>query len=131
MSLIEAQVRATIAVTDMSTAREFYEGVLGLKPLDGDDGMDGVRIYRCAENSLLQVYASEHAGGVTATAASWSTPDFEPVIEELRSRGVAFEPSEDPAADKDGVHTFGEHKVAWFKDPDGNTIAVDNGRSPS
>ena len=34
MSLSEAQVRATIAVTDMSTAREFYEGVLADEPRD-------------------------------------------------------------------------------------------------
>jgi catechol 2,3-dioxygenase-like lactoylglutathione lyase family enzyme len=131
MSLSEAQVRATVAVSDMRVATEFYEAVLGLTPLDGNAGMESVRIYRCGEGSLLQVYASQHAGSATATVASWSTADFESVLEELRSRGVLFEASEAPEADQRGIHTFGAHKVAWLKDPDGNTIAIDNGEGPS
>ncbi len=69
MSLVNAQVRATVAVSDMSKAVEFYEGTLGLSPQDVD-GMSEVRIYPCGEGSLLQVYASEHAGTATATVAS-------------------------------------------------------------
>jgi catechol 2,3-dioxygenase-like lactoylglutathione lyase family enzyme len=129
MSLSNAQVRATVAVSDMSRAKEFYEGTLGLVPLG--DGMDEVRIYPCGAGSLVQVYASEHAGTATATVASWSTPDFESMVEELSAKGVAFESSGGPQTDEKGVHTFGEHKVVWFSDPDGNTIAVDNGGVPS
>ena len=130
MSLLNAQVRATVAVSDIAQAAEFYETTLGLSP-HPTEGMDEVRIYPCAEGSLLQVYASEHAGTATATVASWSTPDFEPVIEELGAKGVSFERYAPHAADENGVHTFGEHKVVWFGDPDGNTLAVDNGGLPS
>ena len=130
MSLSNAQVRATVAVSDISKAVEFYEGALGLTPLGGD-GMADVRIYPCGSGSLLQVYASDHAGTTTATVASWSADDFESVVEELRAKGVTFETYGEPATDRDGVHTYGEHQVAWFKDPDGNTLAVDNGRVPS
>ena len=52
-------------------------------------------------------------------------------IGELRAKGVTFETYGEPATDDDGIHTFGDHKVAWFKDPDGNTLAVDNGGLPS
>jgi len=93
--------------------------------------MDHVRIYAWGAGSLLQVYASEHAGTATATVASWSTEAFESVIDTLAGKGVTFEHQSDPATDERGVHTFGEHKVVWLKDPDGNTIAVDNGRAPS
>lgn len=130
MSLSNAQVRATIAVSDMSIATEFYEGVLGLTPF-GDDAMEHVRIYPCGSGSLLQVYATEHAGTATATVASWSTDDFTSVVDELAAKGVTFESYGDPATDEKGVHTFGAHQVVWFRDPDGNTIAVDNGREPS
>jgi len=130
MSLSNAQVRATVAVSDITKAAEFYEGTLGLSPM-GDDGMSHVRIYPCGSGSFLQVYASEHAGTPTATVASWSTTDFESVIDDLSAKGVIFESQGDPSTDERGVHTFGEHRVAWFKDPDGNTIAVDNGREPS
>ncbi|MDQ3677096.1 MAG: VOC family protein [Actinomycetota bacterium] len=130
MSLSDAQVRATVAVSDIGRAAEFYERTLGLTPLS-DDGMDGVRIYRCGSGSLLQVYTSEHAGTATATVASWSVDDLESVVDDLRAKGVAFETYGAPATDERGVHTYGEHRVVWFKDPDGNTLAVDNGREPS
>jgi catechol 2,3-dioxygenase-like lactoylglutathione lyase family enzyme len=129
MSLSDSQVRATVAVSDIDRAADFYEGTLGLTPLEG--GMDPVRIYRCGAGSLLQVYASEHAGTSTATVASWSADDFDGVVDGLRGQGVRFESLGDPSTGEDGVHTFGEHRVAWFKDPDGNTLAVDNGREPS
>jgi catechol 2,3-dioxygenase-like lactoylglutathione lyase family enzyme len=130
MSLQDAQVRATVAVSDLDRAAEFYEGTLGLSPV-GDEGMARVKIYSCAEGSLLQVYESEHAGTATATVASWSATDFEPLVDELKTKGVTFESQYEPATDERGVHAFGEHRVVWFKDPDGNTIAVDNGREPS
>jgi catechol 2,3-dioxygenase-like lactoylglutathione lyase family enzyme len=130
MSLSNAQVRATVAVSDISRAAEFYEGTLGLSPL-GEGGIEHVWIYACGEGSLLQVYASEHAGTATATVASWTAVDFKSVVDELSAKGVRFQASGEPASDERGVHTFGEHKVAWFVDPDGNTIAIDNGGAPS
>ena len=130
MSLSEEQVRATVAVCDIGRAAEFYEGTLGLTGLDGD-GMGDVRIYACGSGSVLQVYASEHAGTTSATVASWSAGDFDSVVDELRAKGVTFETYGEPATDEKGVHTYGAHKVVWFKDPDGNTIAVDNGGVPS
>jgi catechol 2,3-dioxygenase-like lactoylglutathione lyase family enzyme len=130
MSLSGAQVRATVAVSDINRAEDFYERVLGLSP-QPDGGMEEVRIYPCAEGTQLQVYASEHAGTTTATVASWSTPDFESVVEELSANGVRFERYAAPASDDRGVHTFGAHKVVWLRDPDGNTLAVDNGGVPS
>ena len=130
MSLSNAQVRATVAVSDLPRAVEFYEGKLGLSP-QGDDAMGHVRIYPCGNGSLLQVYASEHAGTATATVASWTATDFDSVVDDLGAKGVSFEALGDPATDDRGVHTYGEHRVAWFKDPDGNTIAIDNGGMPS
>jgi catechol 2,3-dioxygenase-like lactoylglutathione lyase family enzyme len=124
MSLTNDQVRATVAVSDMGRAKEFYEGKLGLTPLEG--GPDMVSIYPCGGGSQLQVYVSEHAGGNAATAASWTASDFDGVIGDLRSKGVTFETYEGLDAD-DGVHVLGSHRVVWFKDPDGNVIAVDNG----
>ena len=130
MSLSDEPVRATVAVSDIGRAVEFYEGTLGLTPRDGD-GMADVRIYPCGSGSLLQVYASEHAGTTTATVASWSADDFDSVVDELRAKGVALETYGEPATDERGVHTYGEHQVVWFKDPDGNTLAIDNGGAPS
>ena len=129
MTLADARVRATIAVSDMDRAVAFYEGVLGLARL-GETMQGQVRIYPCGQGSLLQVYASEHAGTGTATVASWSAEDFDALVDALLAGGVAFDTYEGMPADERGVHAFGTHRVAWFRDPDGNVLSIDNGASP-
>jgi catechol 2,3-dioxygenase-like lactoylglutathione lyase family enzyme len=75
MVLSNYKVGAGLAVSDMDTAREFYEGKLGLSV--SIDSADNVQ-YRCAEDSVLHIYLSpEHAGKSTATLASWGVEDIE------------------------------------------------------
>ena len=125
MGLSRYKVAAAIAVSNMNRAREFYEGKLGLSV--GIDSGDNLQ-YRCAEGTVMHVYLSpEHAGKSTATLASWGVDDVERVVEELASRGVSFERyDEGPIiTDERGVATFeGGAKVAYFRDPDGNTLSV-------
>ena len=125
MGLSEYEVIAGLAVSDMDRARDFYEGELGLRV--GIDSGDNVA-YRCGEGTMMHVYLSpEHAGGSTATLASWYVDDVEGVVEELTSRGVVFERyDEGPIlTDEKGIATFeGGAKVAYFKDPDGNTLSI-------
>ena len=62
----------------------------------------------------------------TATLATWYVDDVEQVVDELNSRGVAFEDYEELTTDERGISPrAGGGKVAWFKDPDGNTFAVE------
>ena len=125
MGLSEYEVAAGVAVSDMDRAREFYEGKLGL--LVGIDSGDNVQ-YRCGEGSVMHVYLSpEHAGKSTATLAGWGADDVEEVVDELTSKGVAFERyDEGPIiTDERGIATFeGGAKVAYFRDPDGNTLSI-------
>ena len=89
MGLSNYKVGAGLAVSDMDRAREFYEGKLGLSV--GINSGDNVQ-YRCAEGTVLHVYLSpEHAGKSTATLAGWGVDDVEGVVDELASKGVAFE----------------------------------------
>jgi catechol 2,3-dioxygenase-like lactoylglutathione lyase family enzyme len=127
MNMSTGRVRATVAVSDTARARDFYEGKLGLTPQGG--GPDGVQIYPCADGTLLQVYESpEHAGKATATVASWSVEDLDAVVDQLTANGVTFARYDAPVTDDRGVHAYGDHRVAWCADPDGNVIAIDNGR---
>jgi catechol 2,3-dioxygenase-like lactoylglutathione lyase family enzyme len=106
LTLSEYKVIAGLAVSDMDRAREFYEGKLGL--LVGIDSDDNVA-YRCAEGSVLHVYLSpEHAGKSTATLASWYVDDVEGIVDELTSKGVAFEHYDVGAiiTDEKGIATF-------------------------
>jgi catechol 2,3-dioxygenase-like lactoylglutathione lyase family enzyme len=127
MGLSEYKVAAAIAVSDMDSARAFYEGKLGLSPATDHEPEDN-RAYRCGEGSVIHVYSSpEHAGRSTATLAGWYVDDIERVVDELTSKGVTFERyDEGPIiTDDKGIATFeGGGRVAYFKDPDGNTLSV-------
>jgi catechol 2,3-dioxygenase-like lactoylglutathione lyase family enzyme len=125
MGLSRYKVAAGLAISDMDRAREFYEGKLGLSV--GINSGDNVQ-YRCAEGTVLHVYLSpEHAGKSTATLAGWGVDDVEGIVDELASKGVAFERYEEGpiVTDEKGIATFeGGAKVAYFRDPDGNTLSI-------
>jgi catechol 2,3-dioxygenase-like lactoylglutathione lyase family enzyme len=131
MSLSSYKVRTSIAVSDIAHAAEFYEGKLGLSA--GEDQSDESRIYACGGDTSLHVYASPaHVGKATATLATWYVADLERVVDELSSSGVTFERYDDPElkTGERGIHELGDGRVAWFKDPDGNTFAVEQGKKP-
>jgi catechol 2,3-dioxygenase-like lactoylglutathione lyase family enzyme len=125
MGLSRYKVAAGLAVSDMDRAREFYEGKLGLSV--GIDSGDNVQ-YQCGTGSVMHVYLSpEHAGKSTATLVGWGVDDVEEVVEELTSKGVVFERYEEGPiiTDEKGIATFeGGAKVAYFRDPDGNTHSI-------
>jgi catechol 2,3-dioxygenase-like lactoylglutathione lyase family enzyme len=126
MGLSNYRVRTSIAVSDIARAAEFYEGKLGLTA--GEDQSDESRIYACGGDTSLHVYESPaHAGKATATLATWYVADLTHVVDELRSKGVTFERYDDPTlkADTNAIHELGDGRVAWFKDPDGNTFAIE------
>lgn len=127
MSLQHAAVRAAVAVSDLDAAVAFYEGLLGLEP--EEDVLDGVRTYRCAGGSVLQVHHSADARATGGTVASWSVPDLDEVVTALAAKGVPFSTFEGLEADALGIHRFGAHAVAWCADPDGNVLALDNGQA--
>ena len=52
-------------------------------------------------------------------------PDVEKAVEDLKTRGVAFEHYDMPDTTRVGdVHVSGRTRVAWFKDPDGNIHSI-------
>jgi len=116
---------ATIAVSDLQRARDFYENTLGLAPVMEQPG--GI-VYKSGSSAVL-VYPSEYAGTNQATAASWAVgDDFDAIVDELRSKGVSFEHYDDlPDTTRDGdVHIADDFRAVWLKDPDGNILNLIN-----
>ena len=115
---------ATLAVSDLQRARDFYENTLGLAPVQEQPG--GI-LYKSG-NSVVLVYPSEYAGTNKATAAAWAVgDDFDAIVEELRSKGVSFEHYDLPDTTREGdVHIADDFKAVWFKDPDGNILNLVN-----
>lgn len=112
----------TVAVKDMAVARKFYEETLGLREVSTQG--PGFVSYR-TQDSMLFVYKSRFAGNNDATVVTWIVPDVEKAVEDLKTRGVAFEHYDMPDTTRVGdVHVSGRTRVAWFKDPDGNIHSV-------
>jgi catechol 2,3-dioxygenase-like lactoylglutathione lyase family enzyme len=122
--LEDKAVAATLAVSDLSRARQFYEQTLGLEAVEENPGAVTYR----AGPSFLLVYPSEFAGTNQATGATWGVgDDFDAVVEDLRRNGVTFEQYDLPDATREGdIHVMGEIRAAWFKDPDGNILSLVN-----
>ena len=114
------EATATVAVKDLGVAKHFYEEKLSLER-DGVEGPTTVN-YKTGGTPLL-VYASQYAGTNQATSVTWSVgDDFDAIVHSLQSKGVTFERYDNlPNLTRHGdVHTSGDLKLAWFKDPDGN-----------
>jgi catechol 2,3-dioxygenase-like lactoylglutathione lyase family enzyme len=124
MGLSDRPVSASMAISDLDRARDFYENKLGLT--GGFEDADGGYTYPCAGSSELHIYVSpEGAGTSGATQAFWTVEDVDATVAELSGRGVTFEQYGDPFnTDEKGIARFGNDAVAWFKDPDGNILAV-------
>lgn len=123
--LRDSDAVANLAVKDLAPARRFYEETLGLKPVDTEG--DELIVFQSG-NSTFNVYRSQYAGTNQATAVTWTVgDDLEGVVDALKAKGVAFEHYDMPETTLQGdVHVAGDLKVAWFKDPDGNILAIAN-----
>lgn len=115
---------ATLAVKDLARAAEFYEQTLGCAT-KGE--FPGGRFYSAGTGTFM-VYESQYAGTNQATALSFHVPKdaFDREVETLRNAGVRFETFDAPGLTwQDGVAVMEGFRSAWFKDPDGNFINVE------
>jgi catechol 2,3-dioxygenase-like lactoylglutathione lyase family enzyme len=120
--LSKAQIVPYFPVSDVPRARRFYEQVLGLEPQDEYAG--GV-IYACGKGSVVFMYKSAGAGTSKASTAFWAVDDVEAEVKALKAKGVVFEEYDLPGVKMvDSIGVGGGAKTAWFKDPDGNILAI-------
>ena len=107
---------------DVDRARRFYEGTLGFAPKQLDAG--GVT-YEFAGGTAAFLYPTPHAGTSGASQAFWLVEDVDREMEELKRRGVTFESYDMPGErSPSGAVTAGGAKAAWFKDTEGNILAL-------
>jgi catechol 2,3-dioxygenase-like lactoylglutathione lyase family enzyme len=121
MILEEAEFQATIPATDLDRARLFYEDRLGLSP---ERVLDVGIIYRFGKGTGFFLYPSQTAGP-GHTVGSWFVDDLESAVKDLRARGIEFEDYDYPDLKTgDGIADLGAELAAWFKDSEGNVLAV-------
>jgi predicted enzyme related to lactoylglutathione lyase len=114
-------IRAYIPASDIKRARRFYEELIGLQPKAEYAG--GV-VYECGGAEVF-MYPTPSAGTSKASQAFWQVKDVEAEVTELKSRGVKFEQYDFPGVTmKNSIVTAGGAKTAWFKDTEGNILAI-------
>ena len=118
--LQKSPMYAYLPATDVARARRFYEEKLGFQPKQEIAG--GV-VYESAAGTACFLYPTPNAGTSKASQAFWQVGDVEREVAELRARGVTFEEYDMPGM-KDGIVTAGGAKTAWFKDTEGNILAI-------
>ena len=120
----DKRVATTIPVRDPAQARSFYEGTLGLK--FSRELPDGSSEYECGGGTSVYTYPTEeNAGKSPATLASFEVEDAEATVRAMREKGVTFEEYDLPGLKtENGIAELGGVKGAWFKDPDGNILAI-------
>src|SRR6059036_3493151 len=120
--LKNARIVPYIPVANVARARQFYEGKIGLKAKEEYAG--GV-IYECGEGSWVFMYPSAGAGTSRASTAFWAVDDVAAEVAELKAKGVVFEEYDMPGIKTvNSIATGGGAKTAWFKDTEGNILAI-------
>ena len=129
MSLQDATVIATLVVTDLAHAKAFYGETLGLEELGRLSEEESGTAYQCGGGTYLYIYEREAPAGSTATACAFAVDDVAATVYALRERGGTFEEYDIPEMGLktvDGIATQGPMQSAFFYDPFGNILAVDN-----
>src|SRR5258706_16288682 len=120
--LQKSPMYSSIPAKDPKRARQFYEQKLGLKPKQENAG--GVT-YEFGEHTACFLYPTPNAGTSRASQAFWQVEDIEREVAELKARGVKFEDYDMPGMKtENGITTAGGARSAWFKDSEGNIMAL-------
>ncbi len=120
--LEDATAIAVIPVHDLGKARVFYEKMLGLKPDDGARET-GEAFYSLGGTRLMVYETQAELGG--ATKVTLAVGDLSKEMTDLRNHGVKFEDFDVPGLKTiDGVFEDAHGRAAWFKDLEGNWIAL-------
>lgn len=112
---------AFVATTKAARARTFYEQTLGLRLVSDDP----FAIVFDAAGTTLRIQKVDAFAPHPFTALGWQVPDIDATVDELAKRAVRFERYPGMDQDQRGVwQAPGGARIAWFKDPDGNTLSL-------
>jgi catechol 2,3-dioxygenase-like lactoylglutathione lyase family enzyme len=119
--LDKAALVAFTATTDAARARTFYGDTLGLAIVEETP----FAIVCDAHGTTLRIQKVESLQPPAFTALGWEVADIGATVAALAGRGVAFERYAGLSQDGRGIWVSPSGaRVAWFKDPDGNTLSI-------
>jgi len=119
--LASAKLVAFVTVSNAARARAFYGEVLRLRLVSEDN----FALVFDANGTMLRVAIAAHVTAAPYTVLGWEIGDIEATVRELAAAGVRCERYPGMAQDELGIwQSPSGARVAWFKDPDGNTLSV-------
>ncbi|HWB16629.1 MAG TPA: VOC family protein [Vicinamibacterales bacterium] len=112
---------AFVGTTDQKRAKAFYQDTLGLE-LQSEDSF---ALVFDVDGTTLRVTTVPQVAAAGYTVLGWVVSNIDDAVRDLRAAGITFERYEGMPQDERGVWRApsGAH-VAWFKDPDGNTLSI-------
>src|SRR5580765_4377323 len=121
--MLDRKVSAVLCSTDLARSQEFYEQEVGLKL--SPETITNHLLFECADGTTILVYGRPGPSKADHTQVRFWTTDVEADVRDLVARGVIFLDYDFPNLKTNGhiATTAGVGKSAWFKDPDGNTLA--------
>jgi predicted enzyme related to lactoylglutathione lyase len=114
------------AVDDVERAKDFYEDTLGLKTSFVDRGQQLLQL-ELGEGPPVLIYTKPDFTPAAYTVLNFPVQDVEGTVDELTTKGIAFERYEGLDQDEKGIVEGSQSRgptIAWFTDPAGNIIAV-------
>ena len=119
--LSQSKLIGFVATANPDKAKKFYGELLGLAL--NEDGPHAL-VFTANETSIrVQKVDSVNVSGYTALG--WAVEDIGLAVKGLSERGVHFERYPWLEQDEAGIwRTPDGSAVAWFKDPDGNTLSL-------
>ncbi len=115
------KIVAFVPTSDYQKARAFYGGLLGLRVVSEDP----FALVMDAHGIMLRITKVKDLKPQDFTILGWEVDDIEKFVVGLSEKGVEFMRFGFPGQDDRGIWTApGGDKVAWFSDPDGNTLSL-------
>lgn len=112
---------AFVATCDLGRAKAFYGNILGLSLV----GEDGFGLVFDVSGTMLRVARVPEVVVAKYTVLGWSVPDIEETVRDLQKARVQLERYSGMEQDALGIwKSPSGARVAWFKDPDGNTLSI-------
>ena len=119
--LTHSPLIAFIPTKDAVPARRFYEKILGLRFVSDDS----FAIVMDANGTMVRIVRVDDFTPFPFTLLGWQVNDIHKIVAEMAGKGVQFTRYPYLEQSLDGVWTAPEGaKVAWFTDPDGNTLSI-------
>lgn len=123
--LSDARVGAALPCTDFERAKAWYKEKAGFSP--SEESPEGA-YYACAEGTQFFLFPSSGKASGDHTQVAFDVKDVRAEVAELKKAGVTFEEYDFPGLKTvDGVADMGDGRGAWFKDSEGNLIAIFEG----